>query len=195
MAKVSAIILGAGLSRRMGEENKLFLPIGGKPMIEWVIQHVGSAGVDEIILVGSELSLDRLKKFENTRTKVVDNPDYQSGMTSSIQAGVEMAAGDGYMICLGDQPNIKTPTYDVLLDAFSSNPAAIVLPFYQGEKGNPVILPKVFHADILAHEEPEGCKGIVMANKELVIQVDVDDPGVLQDIDTKTDYDRQVNPA
>ena len=195
MAKVSAIILGAGLSRRMGEENKLFLPIGGKPMIEWVIQHVGSAGVDEIILVGSELSLDRLKKFENTRTKVVDNPDYQSGMTSSIQAGVEMAAGDGYMICLGDQPNIKTPTYDVLLDAFSSNPAAIVLPFYQGEKGNPVILPKVFRADILAHEEPEGCKGIVMANKELVIQVDVDDPGVLQDIDTKTDYDRQVNPA
>ena len=164
-------------------------------MIEWVIQHVGSAGVDEIILVGSELSLDRLKKFENTRTKVVDNPDYQSGMTSSIQAGVEMAAGDGYMICLGDQPNIKTPTYDVLLDAFSSNPAAIVLPFYQGEKGNPVILPKVFRADILAHEEPEGCKGIVMANKELVIQVDVDDPGVLQDIDTKTDYDRQVNPA
>ena len=99
------------------------------------------------------------------------------------------------MICLGDQPNIKTPTYDVLLDAFSSNPAAIVLPFYQGEKGNPVILPKFFRADILAHEEPEGCKRIVQANKDLVIQVDVDDPGVLQDIDTKTDYERQVNPA
>jgi len=173
----------------MGKENKLFLPINGKPMIEWVIERVQASWVDEIVLVGSELSMERLVAFENDRIKVVDNPRYESGMTSSIQAGVEVAKGAGFMICLGDQPNIETSTYDQLMDSFRANPDSIILPFFQGKKGNPVIFPATYREAVLAHPEPEGCKGIIQQNQEQVVKTDVTDTGVLMDVDTRGDYE------
>ena len=148
------MILGAGLSRRMGNENKLFLPINGKPMIEWVIENISASSVEEIILVGSELSMALLEKYQSARVKLVDNPNYETGMTSSIQAGVNEASGDGYMICLGDQPKIESSTYDQLVQAFLNQPEAIVLPFHHSQKGNPVILPSAFREEILTHKAP-----------------------------------------
>ena len=159
-------------------------------MIEWVVEQVQASKADEVILVGSELSMDRLIRFENDRIAVVENLRYESGMTSSIQAGVEVAKGDGYMICLGDQPNIKTSTYDQLINTFCANPNSSVLPFYQGSKGNPVILPAAYREAILTHPEPEGCKRIIQENKDCVVEVEVADAGVLVDVDTKGDYER-----
>ena len=188
MAKLSAIILGAGLSRRMGDDNKLFLPIKGKPMIEWVIEKVKNSRIDEIILVGSELSMNQLIRFEDSRMKIVENIHYLSGMTSSIQAGVKEATGDGYMICLGDQPTIEISTYDQLIVGFESTPHSIIIPYYGGRKGNPVVLPGKYRAAILTHSKPEGCKEIIQKNRDYVIEVATDDPGILMDVDTKEDY-------
>lgn len=194
MAKVSAIVLAAGLSRRMGEENKLFLPVNDRPMVEWVIEKVAQSTADEVIIVGSELSLDRFEKWKSDRVQVINNPHYQNGMTSSIQAGVQVASGDGYMICLGDQPKIEISTYNELIAAFQSsfaqNEGSIVLPFYDGKKGNPVIFSAIYREDILNHTEPEGCKEIVQANKHHLTKVDVSDSGILMDVDTREDYER-----
>ena len=188
MARISAIILGAGLSQRMGKENKLFLTINGKPMIEWVIESVTASSVSEVIIVGSELSMDKLEKWKSASVKVVENKKYKSGMTSSIQTGVNSANGDGYMICLGDQPNIQTSTYDQLIKAFNAHENKIVLPFFEGRKGNPSIFPSQFRGDILQHKDPEGCRAIIQGNKSKIYKVEVSDPGVLMDIDTPQDY-------
>lgn len=162
-------------------------------MIEWVIERVAASKADEIILVGSELSMGRLLQFEDSKIKVVENPNYQSGMTSSIQEGVKTASGNGYMICLGDQPSIQTNTYDKLIESFKGNEELIILPFCQGQKGNPAIFPKSYREAILAHPEPEGCKAIIQENLEQSIKVDVDDPGILMDVDTREDYETQVD--
>ncbi|MDV7390572.1 NTP transferase domain-containing protein, partial [Arthrospira platensis SPKY1] len=104
------------------------------------------------------------------------NPDYQQGMTTSIQKGVEAASPDaaGYMICMSDQPFLQSSEYDLLIqaftDAFSSDPACIVLPFYNGQKGNPVIFSRHYREAILAHQEMEGCKEIVQAGKAHVVR-------------------------
>ena len=190
MVKVSAIVLGGGLSRRMGEENKLFLPIKGKPMIGWVIEQVKASNASDVVLVGSALSTEKLREFLDVRIEVVDNPDYKTGMTSSIQAGVQAARGDGYMICLGDQPNIRTDTYDQLIDVFENTPNSIVLPYYQGTKGNPVIFPKAYREEILKHPHPEGCKELIQENWQQVVKVEVHDTGVLLDVDTPSDYEQ-----
>ena len=192
MAKVSAIILGAGLSRRMGKENKLFLPIDGKPMIEWVIERVVASSATEIILVGSALSMGLLKKYEGMGIKLVENLHYQSGMTSSIQEGLTTASGDGYMICLGDQPAIMTSTYNSLIESFHNKPTSVVLPFFEGKKGNPVIFPKAIRGEILNHTEPEGCKQIIHENQHQVLKVKTEDPGILMDVDTRADYESQI---
>jgi len=190
MAKVSAIILGAGLSKRMGTANKLFLPVREKPMIEWVIENVKASTADEIILVGSELSMDRLTRFEDEKIRVVENLHYKTGMTSSIQAGVEAARLDGYLICQGDQPYIQTSTYDQLIQSFQLNPTSIILPFFRGKRGNPVIFSKHYREEILAHREPNGCRTIIQKNSNCIIHVEVDDHGVLIDVDTREDYNK-----
>ena len=188
MPDISAIILAAGLSKRMGPENKLFLSIDRKSMIDWVIERVIASKATEIIIVGSELSTDKLLKWRSERVRLIENIHYQTGMTSSIQTGVKNASGHGYMICLGDQPNIQTNTYDQLIEAFQTDESKIILPFFQGQKGNPAIFPGHFREAILAHKEPEGCRAIILDNKSNTNKVEVSDPGILMDIDTKEDY-------
>ena len=188
--QITAIILAAGLSRRMGAENKLFLEVNGKPMVEQVIERVLASKAERVVIVTSELSHDRLLKFRGDRVEVVQNHRYQEGMTSSIQSGVATVSNAHYMICLGDQPTITTNTYNLLMGAFRDieGNRGIVLPFYEGRKGNPVIFSNSYRDAILTHPEPEGCKELVQANKQHVVKVEVEDAGVLLDIDTREDY-------
>ena len=195
MVNVSAIILAAGLSSRMGNENKLFLNYNDKPIIEWVIENIGHSEAHELIVVASKLSYERLKVLSSKRVRVVDNVAYKQGMTSSIQAGVLAISKDseGYMICLGDQPTLKTGVYNQLIHAFSAashkNKKSIIVPFYKKAKGNPVIFSTHYNASILSHTTPEGCKEIIENNKNHVIKLPVTSSAILHDIDTKEDYD------
>ncbi|MDH5476591.1 MAG: nucleotidyltransferase family protein [Cyclobacteriaceae bacterium] len=198
MAKVSAIILAAGLSRRMGSDNKLFLSYNGKTIIEWVIDNISNSQAYEIIIVASELSYERLKKFTSNNVSIVNNFEYKRGMTSSIQAGVQTVSKDsnGYMVCLGDQPTLDTETYNQIINAFSvafpENKKSIVVPFYKEVKGNPVTFSSYYNSSILNHTAPEGCKEIIDENKSHLIKLSIESNAILNDIDTKDDYDALV---
>lgn len=211
MVKVSAIILAAGLSRRMatmematmemGRENKLFLEFKGKALVEWVIDQVTASKVDEIIIVTSELSNDKLIAFASDKIKVVNNPDYKIGMTTSIQKGVASTSEEcnGYMICLGDQPLIETSDYNTIIASFKDsqqkNSKIITVPFYEGKKGNPVIFSSFYKEQILVHQEPEGCKEIIQKNKNELNKINLNSPFILQDIDTKEEYDKLIKKS
>lgn len=187
MDNISAIILAAGTSSRMGDDNKLFLDLAGKTIIQHVIENVSQTLVDEIIFVGSELSMSGLKQFEKPNVRLVENPNYETGMTSSIQVGVRTAISTrGIMICLGDMPLIRPETYKLIYKAFDGK--SMIVPAYKGKRGNPVIFPVSLREAILNHKEPEGCKGIVKANTDLVKEVEVDDSGILRDVDTPEEY-------
>ncbi len=195
MAKVTAIVLAAGLSRRMGKENKLFLPFNETTIIDTVVRQIIKSKVDQLVIVGSELSLDRLKQYQSDNILIVDNPEYETGMTSSIKAGVQAAEiCEGYMICLGDQPMITTGIYDQIIDSFLSNHpkdnATIKVPFHKGKKGNPVIFSSHYKRDILSHTEPEGCREIVQAHKSHINKIEISSSSILVDIDTREEYDR-----
>ncbi len=184
MASVTAIVLAAGLSRRMGSDNKLLLPIAGKRIVAHVIDQVARSQCHELIVVTSHLTHDAL---EGGYQRAV-NANAEQGMTSSIQTGIRASKKDtdGFMICLGDQPLIQSHTYDQLISQFKTD--SIIVPYHQGQRGNPAIFPSGLKQAILECQDPEGCKSVIAAHRHQVIKVEVDTPSILQDIDTPEDY-------
>ncbi|TRX51596.1 nucleotidyltransferase family protein [Fulvivirga sp. M361] len=194
MPEVTAIVLSAGRSLRMGDENKLFLPFQGATIIATVIDNLMKSDINDIIIVTSDFSKDKLLPYQNGRIQIVENTEYQKGMTTSIQKGVHSATNAaGYMICLGDQPFITPDTYNLLIKVFhkhyAQNSKKIIVPFYKKEKGNPVIFSSHYKKTILAHREPEGCKEIVQDNQRHIIRVQINTEEILKDIDTLEDYE------
>lgn len=193
---ISAIILAAGESKRMGEPNKLLLPYRCQTLIEGIVDTVLSSDVDEVIIVlGHEAA--RIKEVCQTRpVKFVQNDNYQEGMTTSIHAGVRAADGDadGFMICLSDLPLVEPDELNHLIYAFqeavTANNKHIAIPVFEGQRGNPVIFSAIYKNDILDHKGLMGCKGIIKQNPEQVLEVEMATAHVLMDIDTPEDYQK-----
>jgi molybdenum cofactor cytidylyltransferase len=117
------------------------------------------------------------------------NKDAASGMGTSIVAGVKnLRAEEGVMIALGDMPFLKPDTIDVLLQAFNnSDRDRIIAPRFSGQRGHPVIFPAFCFTALAALEGDDGARGVISANEISLCQIDVDDPGVLRDVDTPAD--------
>ncbi len=202
---ITAIVLAAGLSRRMGKQNKLLLKIEGQTLIEKVVETVLKSKIEEIIVVLGHEAIKVQHVLKGKSITMVKNPMYQLGMTTSIQAGVQAASKEskGYMIVLGDLAQIEVATLNALIEAFQKimeekeednpTPMPIIVPTFEGKRGNPVIFSSRFRAAILQHPEMNGCKGIIEANLDCVITVEMANNHILKDIDTPEDYDGLIN--
>ncbi|MEO6637668.1 MAG: nucleotidyltransferase family protein [Ginsengibacter sp.] len=190
---VSAIVLAAGLSARMGSKNKMLLPFDGKTVIEKVVKNIVASGIEDIIVVTGRDALQVHDLLQYSPVKIIHNDDFTRGMTTSIQKGVYSANGNGYMICLGDMPFITSEEYKKLSDAFEqerlNDQACICIAVYQKQKGNPVVFSTHYKDMILQHANMEGCKEIVQAHKQHLYPVEMPTVNVLTDIDTLADYE------
>lgn len=191
---VSAILLAAGESKRMGEQDKLFLKYNGDWLINHTMRSLWNSKKSELIIVMQNDDNKLLDGKSNKEIKVVVNPDYKKGMTTSIQAGVSAAStfATGFMICLADQPLMTKEDYNEIIERFEllvkHDGKSIVVPMYEGKKGNPVIFSSAYRDAILAHQDMEGCKDIVQSHKQHVYRVDMGTDHVLRDVDTPEDY-------
>ena len=180
----------------MGNTDKRFLLYKGKPLVNHVMLNLWNSQQSQLIIVMQNNDVRLLNGQDNEQIKVVENPDYQQGMTTSIQAGVAAASeqATGYMICLADQPLITSEDYNRLIEAFEntylSNKKCIIVPFFEGKKGNPVIFSAHYREAILTHKNMEGCKEIIQANKEYITKVAMPNNHILRDVDTPEDYER-----
>lgn len=188
--RIAAIVLAAGSSRRMGGRNKLLVPRGGCPLVRHVVTTILKSQADPVVVVlGHEAEAVRTVLADLPVTFVF-NPRHTEGMTTSIQAGVAAVSTDvlGYMICLSDQPLIEASEYDRLIDAFrqaySSNRTCIVVPEFEGRRGNPVLFSACYRQDILAVTQRTGCRSLVSRHAAQVVRVTMSTDHVLQDIDT-----------
>jgi len=194
---VTAIVLAAGNSLRMGTQNKLLLPFAGTTVIAAVVEQIVKAGLQELIVVtGNEPDLVE-QALVHLPVKLIHNGVYGAGMTGSIQTGIQSATGNGYMICLGDMVLITAQQYAALNTAFEKayqrDKACICLPRFNGVKGNPVIFSSAYKNAILQHDDPEGCKAIIQANNPHIVWVEMDDDAVLRDMDYPEDYAALIN--
>lgn len=191
---ISAIVLAAGLSSRMGAPNKLFLPFGKQTVLETTLGHLEAAAIGEILVVtGHEQGRVR-ELLQNKPYRQVENPDYRLGMSSSIKAGVAAARPDtaGFMICLADMPLIGAAEYrllaETLLSVLKTDPEAIIQPRFREQPGNPVLFSARYRAVLLALEYPEGARPIVQAHREHLVPVQMPTDAVLLDADTPEAY-------
>lgn len=197
---LTAIVLAAGMSRRMGGENKLLLPFGGKTMFETTLDRILASGVGQVIvIVGYQADMIRTLLVDYP-VKVVYNPDYATGMTTSIQAGIREAPSStaGYMICLADMPLIGPEIYRTLIGVFfeknRTEERVIVQPFFENTPGNPVIFSAFYKKELLALDFPEGCKPVVQANRAFVMRAEVGTDAVLLDADTPEAFKKMTAP-
>ncbi|MDS0300305.1 nucleotidyltransferase family protein [Halogeometricum sp. S1BR25-6] len=186
---IGGVVLAAGRSTRFGESNKLLEAIDGTPLVTRAARTAVQSSLDEVAVVlgyDSDAVADALSAFDLPARY---NDDYADGQSTSVRAGVEFAREadwDAAVFLLGDMPFVETRTLDRLLDAYRAGEGDIVAPRYEGKRGNPVLF-DARHFDALGNVD--GDRG----GRELVMEhdgtrfVDVDDAGVLRDIDSEAD--------
>jgi CTP:molybdopterin cytidylyltransferase MocA len=128
---------------------------------------------------------------------LVHNPDYATGLASSLRAGIRAVPADcdGALILLGDMPRIAPEHLDRLLDAFAAAPEAIVVPVHEGRQGNPVLWPRRYFADLMQLEGDAGAKRLIAAHREHVREVPMGTSAIFADVDTPEELTRLLKSA
>ena len=188
---IGAVILAAGVSSRMGEPKQL-LRLGGKTLLEQVLDNARSAAVDEIVVVLGAGAENIRQQIDLSKTKVVINSSYQQGMGTSLGAGLAALdpAINAVLILLGDQPFVRPATLDRICEEYRRSHAQIVIPLYKGFRGNPVLLARSVFPEVMALSGDVGCRAIFGNHLEGIVKLPVDDVGILLDIDSKADFDK-----
>ena len=200
---VSAILLAAGSSSRMEQQNKLLLPLKDKTIFDYTLQSILRSQAKQVVVVTGYQSdaIDHLIKKNDYGLEIVYNPDFQSGMTSSIQRGIQAANpdSDGFMICLADMPFLLPAHYNRIIKAFeqarSKAPQPIVVPSFDGRRGNPVIFSQSYLDDILNHTNPDGCKALINQHAVHVNKIAIKTGIETLDIDVKEDYESALGKS
>jgi len=190
----AAILLAAGTSLRMGAENKLLLPFHGKSLVRYVAEQLSASSVGEVIAVlGYEAS--RVEQaLEGCPLRAVLNERYETGMTSSIQAGVAaLPPGcEAFLICLADMPWLTAAHYDALIAFFrekkKTGGAPIVRPSDGNRPGHPVIYDASYIPAMLGCQGPEGCREVILNNKDRLFTYPSSDDAFYRDIDLPGDW-------
>ncbi len=187
------IILAAGESRRMGKP-KLLLRFGEKTIIETVTESVLASGVKNVLVVLGAAQKRIEAVIKDYHLKVIHNPDYRKGMLSSVQRGFRSLPLDcsAVVVVLGDQPGLRSDVIDELVAAYSKSGRGIVLPVYRGERGHPVLIDRKYQPEIEALSPDVGLRGVVYRHPEDILEVEVETPAVLKDIDDESDYRREL---
>ncbi|MEZ5935457.1 MAG: molybdopterin-binding/glycosyltransferase family 2 protein [Alphaproteobacteria bacterium] len=185
---IAALVLAAGRSTRMGEENKLLLPIDGKPMVTHAVDTMLASKVDRVIVVTGH-EADAVKQAIGERAVTFrHNPGYAEGLSTSLAAGLEALPPDvgGVIVGLGDMPRLREADIDRLIAAF--NPAegrAICVPTVNGKRGNPVLFAAEFLPEMRDVEGDVGARHLIGAHNDRVCEVEMADDAALIDVDTK----------
>tara|TARA_Y100000590_G_scaffold467330_1_gene645860 strand:+ start:899 stop:1480 length:582 start_codon:yes stop_codon:yes gene_type:complete len=186
---ISSILLAAGQSKRMLGENKLIKDVKGIPLIKCALNNILKSNVNEIIIILGYQNETIEKLIDKTsRVKFVFNSNYKEGISSSIKKGIKNLSekNEAFFISLGDMPSINYNTYNQLIKY--SKDKKVIVPLFKGQKGNPVLFPKSFEKKLLSIEGDSGAKKMLEINKKEVLNLEIDDPGIIKDLDVPSDF-------
>jgi len=184
--KVSAILLAAGLSRRMGAPKPL-LPLQGRPAVVRCLESLRDSGIAEIVLVVNPEGGDIVIAAKDIPFQVAVNELPGSDMAASVRAGLELVNRDatGVLICLCDHPLVRPETIEAMVSLHARRPDAIIIPAYRGRKGHPTLFPRFVLEDL---GKVATLRDVIGQHRAKISLLDVDDDGVILDMDTPEDY-------
>jgi molybdenum cofactor cytidylyltransferase len=188
---ISAIILAAGESKRMGRTKQL-LDVGGKPLLQHILEPIRQTGVDEVILVLGHEAEQIQKKIPIPGIKVVLNPDYREGMITSIRQGLQALdpRSEAFFIVLGDQPGIEPGVYRHLIQEFRNRfpEKTIFLPAYKGRRGHPALFSVKHRQEASRIEGDRGFREVLEMVPQEVFLVELESESIVHDLDTPEQY-------
>ena len=187
--KLGAVVVAAGLSRRMGRE-KILLPFGDGTILERVLQTLAAASIDERVVVVRPDLPQSAEIARRLGARVVVNANPQEEMLLSIRLGIaELSPGvDAFFLWPADHPAVAGETLAEL--ARAAGRPRVVLPIHAGRRGHPALVGADLIADIGAIPAGQGLRHLWRARPEVLFEVPVDDGGVLMDLDTPEDYEK-----
>lgn len=184
-----ALILAAGSSRRMGSQ-KLLLPFGQSTIIETVIDNVLNSSIDHVMVVLGANQEEIRDTLAHLPVQFCYNREHEKGMLSSVICGTRAIPQDAVciLIYLGDQPGIPPSVTDSVIDTYSEELYGIVIPVHEHRRGHPLLVDMKYRKEIEQLNLEEGLRSLRHHFPQDVLEVEVDEPGILVDIDTREDY-------
>lgn len=183
-----AIVPAAGKAERFGDQ-KLLATIKGEPLLGRTLRSLVDGGVNAIVVVLAPVHAERLTSavplLGDPRVRIAINPDPSRGMFSSIQAGLAIAEGDPIVVLPGDMPFVKPDTVAAVLAACQGK--RVVVPRNGGRRGHPVAFSSTVRDAILAADPGQNLSEILKTAGLSRLEIDVDDSGILRDVDTPDD--------
>jgi molybdenum cofactor cytidylyltransferase len=185
-SQVAAIVAAAGRSRRMGSCKQL-LDLGGKTVLARCLETLLAGGMKGIIVVVGTLGEAVAVEARRYPVRIAINNDHQGDMASSVRAGYAalLPETSGVIVALGDYPLVASSTISDLVAAHADHPAAIIVPVHDGRRGHPTLFPLAALDEL---KEGITLRDLVRRDPSRLRLLDVDDPGILQDMDTPGDY-------
>ena len=186
-AHISAVVLAAGRSTRMGAVNKLLVPLDGRAMVRAVVDALEGSSVGSVVVVTGHESGRVGEALAGAHVRLVRNPEYRQGLSGSLRMGLAAlpAFAEGAVICLGDMPLVTSQHVDKLVAAFDpAEGREICVPVFEGKRGNPVLFARRFFDEMTAVRGDVGARHLIGEYEEYVCEVAIDDRAVLVDVDS-----------
>jgi molybdenum cofactor cytidylyltransferase len=194
---IAALILAAGESSRMGTD-KACLSYKDHTFLETILNTLREAGIQRTAVVLGHHAEEIQRSVSLEGVEVVINPDFRRGQTSSVQMGLkalETQELEGIVLCLVDHPAVSAQTVSRLVRAFKESLAPVVIPMHQGQRGHPVVIGRQLFGELKSLGPEAGANTIVQRYREATRFVEVNDPGILLDIDDPDSYRRSLSPT
>jgi molybdenum cofactor cytidylyltransferase len=183
---VSAVVLAAGASTRMGGQ-KLLLPLGGETMVRRVVRSVCDASFDDVLVVVGHAHEHVVDELAGLPIRHAINPDFATGMGSSFRTAVESLPGsDAALFALADQPFITSAEYRRVLDTYLKERSPIVSVRYGDVMAPPHLFSREFFPELAALEH--GARPVLMRHRDKTTILKFP-PDLLVDVDTPDDYE------
>ena len=187
---VTAVVLAAGCSRRMGSQ-KLLLPVAGRPLVRWSVDAALASCVQETVVVVGHEAAAVAAALEGRPVRILTNSAFEAGMSTSLRVGIRAVRGssDAIVVLLADQPFVSAGVIDLLIERHAATGAPIVRPEVEGRPTHPVLLDAALFPELLLEEGDVGGRAVVARHRDKVCLVTLDDARLLADIDTPEQYE------
>lgn len=189
--ELQIILLAAGLSSRMGQENKLLLPYHGTPIVRHVAKTIISANIGQLNIVTGFQANEVAEALKGLRFNLIHNPDYNNGQMSTVKTAYQNLPNPhaDIMVALGDMPQLTKQDYQAMVQNFAAQGRQkIIIPYFGEDRGNPIITPAKFNAEIREGSMNAGCRSLTSKRSNDVVKIPVTSASYIADIDTPSDY-------
>lgn len=183
MSRLAGIVLAAGTSSRFGADNKLLAEYRGQAMVRRVVEAALATDLDPVVVVTGHDADGVQEALSGLDIVFAHNGEFATGQAGSLKTGIAAVpqACAGAMILLGDMPDVSAEIINQLLDAFTGEDC-IIVPQYEGMRGNPVILGTGNFAELQKTSGDKGARSLFTGDN--VRMIDVNSDAVLRDFDT-----------